>query len=78
MGYDPIWFGVMIVMVMEMGMITPPVGMIVYVIKGVVPSVEISQIFRGVWPFVTAQIAILMLFLFWPEITLWLPNLMRS
>ena len=78
MGYDPIWFGVMIVMVMEMGMITPPVGMIVYVIKGVVPSVELRQIFQGVWPFVAAQAAILMLFLFWPEITLWLPNLMRD
>ncbi|MEQ9642110.1 MAG: TRAP transporter large permease [Alphaproteobacteria bacterium] len=78
MGYDPIWFGVMIVMVMEMGLITPPVGMIVYVIKGVVPAVELRDIFVGVWPFVAAQVAILMLFLFWPDITLWLPGLMRD
>lgn len=78
MGYDPIWFGVMIVLVIEMGLITPPVGMIVYVLKGVAPTVELREIFRGAWPFVVVQIAVMLLFLFWPEIALWVPDLMRD
>ncbi len=78
MGYDPIWFGVMIVMVMEMGLITPPVGMIVYVIKGVVPQIPLSSIFRGAVPFVFAQIVVLLVFLFFPDIPLWVPRLMQE
>ena len=51
LGYDPIWFGVIIVMVVAMGVITPPVGMNVYIIKGIVPDVPLETIFRGIWPF---------------------------
>ena len=51
LGYDPIWFGVIIVLVAGMGIITPPVGVNVFVIKGVVKDVPVETIFRGIWPF---------------------------
>ena len=56
LGYDPIWFGVIVVMVVAMGVITPPVGMNVYIIKGVAPDVPLEDIFRGIWPFLLAII----------------------
>jgi C4-dicarboxylate transporter DctM subunit len=56
LGFDPIWFGVIIVLVCEMGVITPPVGMNVYVIKGVAPDVPLETIFRGIFPFLIAII----------------------
>ena len=51
LGYDPIWFGVIIVMVVAMGVITPPVGMNVYIVKGIARDVPLETIFRGIWPF---------------------------
>ena len=56
LGYDPIWFGVIIVLVVAMGVITPPVGMNVYVIKGIAPDVPLEVIFKGIWPFLLAII----------------------
>ncbi|MDD3894559.1 MAG: TRAP transporter large permease [Syntrophomonadaceae bacterium] len=56
LGYDPIWFGVIIVLVVAMGVITPPVGMNVYIIKGIVPEVPLEIIFKGIWPFLLAII----------------------
>ncbi len=81
LGYDPIWFGVIIVMVTEMGVITPPVGINVYVVYGVAKNVleqeiPLEKIFRGIFPFLIAVIigvAILMMF---PKIILFLPDLM--
>ncbi len=64
LGYDPIWFGVIVVLVVAMGVITPPVGMNVYIIKGVVPEVPLETIFKGIWPFLIAImvcVAILMI-----------------
>jgi len=77
LGFDPIWFGVIIVLIMEMALITPPVGMNVYVIKGIAPDIPLHRIFSGVWPFLLAQIATLILVVLLPEIALWLPNAMR-
>ncbi|MBC7323761.1 MAG: TRAP transporter large permease, partial [Moorella sp. (in: Bacteria)] len=54
LGYDPIWFGVIIVLVVAMGVITPPVGMNVYILKGIVPDIPLEDIFRGIWPFLMA------------------------
>ncbi len=54
-GYDPIWFGIIIVMVVELGMISPPVGMTIYVIKGIAPDIPIGTIFRGVVPFLITR-----------------------
>lgn len=76
LGFDPIWFGVIIVLVMEMALITPPVGMNVYVIKGIAPDIPLHVIFRGVWPFLVAQALTIMLLVLFPEIALWLPNAM--
>jgi len=54
LGFDPIWFGVIIVLVSEMGVITPPVGVNVYVIKGIAPDVHLGKIFKGIFPFLIA------------------------
>lgn len=75
MGYDPIWFGVMIILAAEMGVITPPVGVNVYVIKGVAPEVPMHTIFRGIWPFLGAEVVCTVILLFVPQIALLLPNL---
>ena len=74
-GYDPIWFGVMIILAAEMGVITPPVGVNVYVIRGVAPDVPMGKIFRGIWPFLGAELVCTAIILFVPQIALVLPNL---
>ena len=74
LGFDPIWFGVLIVLIVEMGVVTPPVGINVYVIKGVVPDVDMGKIFRGVIPFVGALAVGIILLMLFPEIVTFLPN----
>ncbi len=73
LGYDPIWFGVIIVLVVGMGVITPPVGMNVYILKGIVPEVPLEVIFRGIWPFLTAIMACLVALMIFPQIVTFLP-----
>jgi tripartite ATP-independent transporter DctM subunit len=77
LGFDPIWFGIIIVMVVELGLITPPIGMNVFVIKGIAKDVPLETIFRGVLPFVVAQFALIALIVLFPQIALWLPSTMR-
>lgn len=76
LGYDPIWFGVIVVIVIEMGMITPPVGINVFVVKGVAPDVPMSTIFKGVFPFWLAMFVCLILIVSFPQIALVIPNSM--
>jgi len=76
LGYDPIWFGVIIVLVVAMGVITPPVGMNVYIIKGIAPDVPLEVIFRGIWPFLIAVIVCCALLVAFPQIATVLPSLM--
>jgi C4-dicarboxylate transporter, DctM subunit len=76
LGYDPIWFGIIIVMVVELGLITPPIGMNVFVIKGIARDVPLYTIFRGVTPFIVAQIILIGVLIAFPEIALWLPSTM--
>jgi len=76
MGFDAIWFGVIIMIVMEMALITPPVGMCVYVVKGVAVDVPIHVIFSGIWPFLAAMIGLVVLLTIFPQIALFLPNMM--
>lgn len=76
LGFDPIWFGVIIVMTVELGLIHPPVGMNVFVIKSVVQEVTFTQIFRGVIPFIGADLIRLTILIAFPVIALWLPNRM--
>ncbi|MCC2098538.1 MAG: TRAP transporter large permease subunit, partial [Hyphomicrobiales bacterium] len=74
LGFDPVWFGVIVVMVVELGLITPPIGMNVFVIKGMAPDVKLSDIYRGVIPFVAAQILLIIIVFLIPAIILWLPQ----
>jgi tripartite ATP-independent transporter DctM subunit len=76
LGYDPIWFGVIAVIVIEMGMITPPVGINVFVVKSVAPEVPMAAIFAGVLPFWVAMVAALALIIAFPQIALIIPNSM--
>ena len=76
LGFDPIWFGVIIVMTVELGLIHPPVGMNVFVIKSVVQEVSFTTIFKGVNPFVLTDILRLIILIAFPAIALWLPGRM--
>lgn len=77
LGFDPVWFGVLIVMIVQIGLISPPVGMNLFVINALLPNVGLAQVFRGCWPFVLVMIAVLGLLIAFPQISLWLPSLMR-
>jgi C4-dicarboxylate transporter DctM subunit len=77
LGFDPIWFGVVIVLITEMGVITPPVGVNVYVVYGVAKNVPLEAIFRGVFPMLLALLLCNLILLIFPQIALFLPSLMR-
>jgi tripartite ATP-independent transporter DctM subunit len=76
LGFDPIWFGVIIVMTVELGLIHPPVGMVVFVIKSVIQDVNFSTIFAGVLPFIATDLIRLVILIAFPVIALWLPGRM--
>ena len=76
MGFDPIWFGVMITVLIEMGLITPPVGVNVFVIAGVAKDVPMYRIFRGIVPFIFAMLVLIALLLSFPQMALYLPHTM--
>lgn len=78
LGYDPIWFGVVVVLVVAMGVITPPVGMNVYIIKGVAPDIPLETIFKGIWPFLGTIIICLILLMIFPGIATFLPELLGA
>jgi tripartite ATP-independent transporter DctM subunit len=77
LGYDPIWFGVIVVLVVAMGVITPPVGMNVYIIKGVAPHIPLEVIFIGIWPFLGAVIICLIILIAFPGMVTFLPNIIN-
>ncbi|WP_108502630.1 TRAP transporter large permease [Paracoccus indicus] len=76
LGIDPIWFGVLVVLTLEMGLISPPVGINVFIVKSVARAVPLSDIFRGVMPFWFAMLICLLIIIVLPQLTLWLPNMM--
>jgi C4-dicarboxylate transporter DctM subunit len=76
LGFDPIWFGIVIVMTVELGLIHPPVGMNVFVIKSVIKNVNMSTIFLGVLPFVVTDIIRLVILILFPLLATWLPQRM--
>ena len=78
LGYDAIWFGILVVIVVQIGMISPPVGMNIFVVKNLIRQVSIADIFRGVTPFTFALVAMLALIVTWPGLATWLPSLMRG
>ncbi len=76
-GFDPIWFGVIIVILLEAGSITPPVGLNVYVIKGIAHDVDLHTIFKGIFPFLGAMLIGLLVLILFPDIVLFLPGLVK-
>ena len=78
LGFDPIWFGVLLVMMVEIGQITPPIGMSVFAMKSVAPDVSMYTIFKGVFPFWLVMLAVIALVIMFPQIALFLPNLMMG
>jgi C4-dicarboxylate transporter DctM subunit len=76
MGYDPIWWGVINVVVMEMGMITPPIGLNVFVLQGMAKDVPFSTIYAGIGPFLVSDVIRLLILTLFPVLTLWLPKAM--
>jgi C4-dicarboxylate transporter, DctM subunit len=76
LGFDPIWFGVVIVMTVELGLIHPPVGMNVFVIKSVIKDVSMATIFAGVLPFVATDLIRLAILVAFPALATWLPQRM--
>lgn len=77
LGYDPVWWGVLMVMVVEIGMITPPIGMNVFVIHSVAPHISLRTIFTGTMPFLAADMVRLGLLVAFPALALWLPRLLN-
>jgi C4-dicarboxylate transporter, DctM subunit len=77
LGFDPVWFGVLIVLVVQIGLISPPVGMNLFVLTALLKGVSLGQVFRGVWPFVAALVVALALVLEFQSLALWLPSMMR-
>jgi C4-dicarboxylate transporter DctM subunit len=76
MGFNLVWFGIVMVMVVEISLITPPIGLNVFVIKSIMPDVPLAAIFKGIIPFFVADILRLALVVFFPAIALWLPGLL--
>ena len=74
-GYDPVWFGVIIVIVAEVGLIHPPMGLNLFVIQAHAPDIKIGKIYRGIVPFLFAPLALIILMFWFPQIALWLPRL---
>jgi tripartite ATP-independent transporter DctM subunit len=76
LGFDPIWFGILVVHVCELGMITPPYGVTLFAIKAVLPNLDTRTLLRGVAPFICADAITLTILILFPQITLFLPNMM--
>jgi C4-dicarboxylate transporter DctM subunit len=76
-GYDPIWFGVLIIILMETAMITPPVGINLYVVQGLRRRGRIDDVIIGAAPFVITMLVMIAILSYWPQLALWLPSLVR-
>ena len=78
LGFDPVWFGVYVIILAEIGAITPPVGMNCFVVKGASNGlVTLEEVFAGIWPFLGASAVMLCAMLLFPEMATYLPNLMK-
>jgi len=77
MGIDPVWFGVFAVIMAEIALVTPPIGVNVFIMKNIAPEVAIEDIFRGIMPFIICDILLVVLLILFPQIALWLPSTLR-
>jgi C4-dicarboxylate transporter DctM subunit len=75
-GYDSVWFGILVLIVVEVGLITPPVGLNIFVIRSQVPDVALGSVYRGILPFLWAHAILVALLLLWPDTALWLPRVL--
>jgi TRAP-type C4-dicarboxylate transport system permease large subunit len=76
LGFDPVWFGVIVVMAVTLGMVCPPVGMNVFVINSIARDISLVRIYRGTLPFIAADLLRLVLLAAFPALALWLPRLL--
>src|SRR5690606_16207261 len=76
LGFDPVWFGILIVVVVEIGLITPPIGVNLFVIRSVTPDISMGAVVRGVLPFIVSDLTRVLLIAGIPALSLWLPNLL--
>ena len=76
LGYDSVWYGILMVVVVEIGLITPPVGLNIFVMRAQLPDIELTTMFRGIAPFLVADAILIALLLLFPQIALWLPGLL--
>lgn len=77
-GFDPVWWGVINVVLIELGMLTPPLGMNVFVVKGIAPQIPLGAIYRGVMPYIASNLVRLAVLLAFPALSLWLPHLLKG
>jgi C4-dicarboxylate transporter DctM subunit len=75
LGFDPIWFGIVVVILVEMGLVTPPVGMDAFMLAGAI-NIPVGKIFRSIVPFLIAEVVCIILLILFPQIALWLPGTM--
>ena len=78
LGYDPVWYGILMVVVVEIGLITPPVGLNIFVMRAQLPDIPLTTMFRGIAPFLIADGVLIALLMLFPSIALWLPGLLFS
>jgi tripartite ATP-independent transporter DctM subunit len=76
LGFDPIWFAVIMTVNLEIGLVTPPVGLNLYIVKNIAPDIPMSHVLLGVIPFVIIEVLVIVCVCIWPELALWLPNKM--
>ena len=76
LGYDSVWYGILMVVVVEIGLITPPVGLNIFVMRAQLPDIALTTMFRGIAPFLVADALLILLLFLFPQIALWLPNLL--
>jgi C4-dicarboxylate transporter DctM subunit len=75
-GYDPVWFAIIVVIVVEVGLIHPPIGMNLFVIQAQAPDVKIGSIYKGILPYLVAPLVLIVLLVAFPSIALWLPRVL--
>lgn len=73
-GFDPLWYGILLTLMIQVGLITPPVGLNAYIMKGSCPDLALEDIFKGCYPFILFTLIVVLLILFFPQIALWLPS----
>ena len=78
LGYDPIWFGIIVVKMAELCLITPPIGLNCFVVAGVRPDISVQQVFKGATPFFAADVVTIAVLIAFPDIVLWLPGLLLA